>query len=244
MIQINLLPDVKQEYIRARKQRNTAIFISVAVAAASVAVVVVIGLVIGGQYVLGLTRDNAIKDEYAKLSSESDLSNLVTIQNQLSIVSGQNDKRSMQSRVFNVISVVNPTGSNSVAFSEISVLPETSTLILRGQTANGYAAVERLQKTLENTNLEYTTSADSTTVTEPLVNSVEITDVGYARDSSGNKVVSFMITAEYNSHLFSNEARTARVVGPTGSIDVTDSKLSVPESIFTSPATTDESGGN
>ena len=49
--EINLVPDIKGEMIKALKLRNFIFFISIVVAGASVAVVLVFAMIAGGQQV-------------------------------------------------------------------------------------------------------------------------------------------------------------------------------------------------
>ena len=84
MIEINLIPDVKQELLRAQAQRNIVISASIVLAIAAGAVVVLVALyVFGGQKLLMDNANKKIDKEYATLSSVEDLDRLLTIQNQL-----------------------------------------------------------------------------------------------------------------------------------------------------------------
>ena len=63
MIEINLVPDVKQEYIRARLLRNFVVSVSIVIGAAVVGLAVVLGLVLGGQIVAENIQDGTINKE-------------------------------------------------------------------------------------------------------------------------------------------------------------------------------------
>ena len=51
MIQINLVPDVKQEMLRAQRMRNFTISMAIVVGLVAAGVVVILGLVYGAQVV-------------------------------------------------------------------------------------------------------------------------------------------------------------------------------------------------
>jgi len=57
MIEINLVPDVKQEYIRARLLRNFVISISVVVGVSVVGLAIALGIILGGQVVAEKLQD-------------------------------------------------------------------------------------------------------------------------------------------------------------------------------------------
>ena len=49
MIEINLIPDVKKELLKANKTRNFVVTISIFVGVGALALVAVLGLILGGQ---------------------------------------------------------------------------------------------------------------------------------------------------------------------------------------------------
>lgn len=57
MIEINLIPQVKRDLLRARMLRNAVISVSFAVGIGAVVTVVVLGLVLGGQLALSSFTD-------------------------------------------------------------------------------------------------------------------------------------------------------------------------------------------
>lgn len=238
MIEINLLPDVKQEFLRARRMRNTVISMSILIGLASAALVVALLLILGVQAGREALADNNIKDEYAKLSSVDDLSELVTLQAQLGSIGELHDNKTMTSRMFSMLQVINLGGSNNVQFSTVVLTPEDNTIRLEGSTPHGYNAVEALKKTITNTNLEFRQDGES--ITEPMAARVSIGDTTLGEDASGRRVVRFEVVIDSNEVLFSNQVRNMRILGPDRRIDVTDSRIGVPESLFAAPPTEDE----
>lgn len=232
MIQINLLPDVKQEYLRAKRTRNTVVSFSIIAGIGAAALVVVLLIVLGGQKALEAHADGRIKSEYDSLSQVEDLSELVTLQAQLESIGSQHDSKTMTSRLFSMLSVVNPTGENSVQFSNVSLSPSENTIQIEGIARAGYVAVEALEKTIKNTNFSYAV-ADGERSTEPLSATVSTGETALTEDSEGRKVLSFIVDIQVNPLLFSNQAKNVRIQGPDRQIDVTDSRVGVPESLFT-----------
>lgn len=238
MIQINLLPDVKQEYLRARRTRNLAISISIFVGLAAVGVVVLLALMLGGQIARELLSDNKIDSEYEKMSQVENLSELVTLQNQLNLISSQHDKKSVDSRLFSFLQVINPKAPNDVQFSTVSLDPENLQLKLEGVTAGGYPAVEALKKTILNTDMEYVSNQER--YSEPVSDRVSIESTSFGEDSSGRRVLRYEVVVDYHDMLFVNSAKNVKIVGPDRRIDVTDSRVGIPDSLFTAPLEEDE----
>lgn len=70
MIEVNLIPDVKQEFIRAQRTRNTVISFSIMASIAAGVAIVIFALLLGGQGVREILADNSIKDDYATLKKK------------------------------------------------------------------------------------------------------------------------------------------------------------------------------
>jgi len=241
MIQINLIPDVKREYLRARVVRNTAISISILIGLASVGVVVLVGAILGGQAIREANFDGRIKGEHSKLADIGPLNEALTLQHQLATVSTLDQGKTVTSRLFQVLQAINPSGENSVRFTMVRASPDKNQISLEGIAANGYPAAEALKKTIMNTKLSY--KEDNEAVENDLASNVTDGVASYGEDSSGQRVLRFAMTIDYNSNLFSNTITSMKINGPTGSINVTDSKIGVPNSLFSVPANDINGGG-
>lgn len=232
MIQINLLPDVKQEMLRAQRMRNLAITIAIAAGVVSAAIVFGLGLFIAGQAIAESQKSGQIDSKYKQLSSISDLDDALTIQSQLDAISGQNDNRTRDSRLLDVLNAINPAPPNDVKLSKVSLDPTGSTLTLEGSAAGGYAATDVFKKTILHTTINSTNSDDETVPGVPLADDVNIVDASYGMDSSGNKVVRFKLSFVYPDDLFSNKLSSVKLSTPSAQVDVTDSRTRVPDSLF------------
>lgn len=244
MIEINLIPDVKQEFLSAQRMRNTVISVSIIVCLALAGVVVLLSMIVGGQIVKNALDDRTIKAENEKLQSVEDLNNTVTIQNQLSKIGGMHEEKKINSRVFDILTVVNPSAPNDVRISNLQLDPTEQTLLIEGSAINGYTAVEVFKKTLLNTYLEYTDQGE--VVKEPLTQAVNVSETSYAEDSDGRKVLRFVLSFNYPDQLFARSIENAKIVSSNSEINVTDSFIRVPESLFSErPADLNENeGGN
>lgn len=242
MIELNLVPDIKREYIKAQRQRTLAVTVAIFAGLAAVGVVVLLGVLIGTQAVRDKLASDAIKSEYSTLQKVEDLSGLLTIQGQLSQLTTQNDSRTIDSRIFDVLTAINPPAPNDVKFSTIKLDPVAKTISLEGKASGGYGATDILKKTILNQTLEYT--KDKEQVKVPLTSSVNVVSTNYTQGSGDTREVQFSLIFVYADDLFSNMITDAHIVGPTTKIDVTDSKTHVPDSIFTAKPTTSTEESN
>jgi len=241
MIEINLVPDVKQELIKAQRVRASVISMAIIVGIVAVAVVVLLAVwVFGVQTARNVLTDNSIKDESRKLSSVEDVSNTLTIQNQLSKLSAMHDSKNIDSRVFDILTTINPPAPNNIAITKLSLDSSTDTITIEAQAASRYPALEVFKKTISATTLQFTQNGEKQSVA--LATNINDSDRSYGQDAAGAEVLRFTLSFTYPQQLFSRTAQNAIVVAPTQS-NVTDSFLGVPQSLFTQKAT-DTGGGN
>lgn len=236
MIQINLVPDVKQEMLRAQRMRNVAISLSIAVGVIAVGIVVALALIVGAQTAVQKYQEGQITDGYKKLSSVSDLNNALTVQNQLATISGQNSKRAIDSRLLDVLAAINPAAPNNVKLSKVTLDPMVGTVTLEGSAAGGYPATDVFRKTILNTTVSAVQGNGNPSQDVPLTSDVTLRDTSYGEDASGAKVVRFTISFNYPSGMFDNSMSDVKVSTPSARVDVTDSKTRIPDSMFSQAA--------
>ncbi|NTW62098.1 hypothetical protein HGB25_01650 [Candidatus Saccharibacteria bacterium] len=242
MIEINLVPDVKQELIKAQRVRATVITITILIGMASVAVVAALAFyVFAVQTVRSVLADNSIKDSSAKLDKVPDLSKTLTIQNQLTKINQLNDAKKVDSRIFDLLSAVVPPAPNDIKISDLSIKSDSKMIIVNGQAANSYAALEVFKKTIAGAKVRYTDTNNKQQEVD-LASSISTSNTSYGEDSSGVKVLRFTISFVYTDELFSPLSKNVSVVIKTNG-NVTDSFLGVPTSLFTDRAK-DLTGGN
>ena len=233
MIEINLLPNVKRELLKTRVMRNRVISISFLVGGASIAAVVVLALILGSQIAAEAVQNGVIKDRNDKLMAVEDLNKVVTIQHQLTKINEQRSGKKLNSRIFDVVTAVNPVAPNNVSFSDIKVNPGSKTITLEGSAVNGYSALETLKKTILNTKVQTTDGDKSSEVS--LTKEIKDGDTSFGENSEGKKVLQFSFSFEYAEELLAPANNgTVSVLTPTGKVDVTDSRQGIPDSLFKS----------
>ena len=234
MIEINLVPDIKQELIKAQRIRAKVILGSILVGIVSIATVILLAVYIFGvQAFNNTTADNSITEQSNKLTAVTDLSKTLTIQNQLALISKLNGNRHIDSRIFDLMKAVNPPAPNDVIVSSVTVDSSTKTLVIEGQALNSYAAVEVYKKTIEGARLKYTPDGSTTQKTITIASDVNSNGTTHGEDTSGKTVSRFTISFTYADELLSLNSKNASIIITTNAAgNVTDSYLGIPLDIF------------
>lgn len=131
--EINLVPQVKSEMIKAQKVRNMVLFVCILVSSIAVGGVVVLFGVKSGQDIAMSSQDTRLETMSGKLNAYNELNSLVTIQGQLQNINEIIDQKTVLSRVFGALGVMLPQGADSVALSELGVNLETNVIRMEGQ---------------------------------------------------------------------------------------------------------------
>ena len=240
MIQVNLIPDVKQELISARRMRATVVSVSILAMIVSGGIVALLAVyVFAGQGVRGVVADNSIKDKFSDLSKTEDLSNMLTVQNQLTKISETHAGKTITSRLFDVLSVIIPAAPNDVALTSSQLDTETGTLTLEGQSPTGFLAYEAFKKTIAATELNYYQDGSNDSIKTALASDIIDGERSYGEDQDGRRVLLFSISFTYDETLFSSTSKRMVIQGPDRQ-NATDSFVAIPESLFTVPANDEE----
>lgn len=233
MIEINLIPDVKRELLRAQRMRATVISASIVISFIAAGVVVALLLYIYGvQTVRSAYLDGQIQTSSKKLTDVNDLSKMLTIQNQLTKITQLNSQKNMDSRLFDVLAAVIPPAPNNVQISQVSINATDKTVRLEGQ-ARGYDSLEVFKKTLDSAIINYKQADQDGT--DKLANRISMNDTSFGSNANNQKVLRFTLTFAYSDKLFSSDVSNVVVKLNTNG-NVTDSYLGVPKSIFTEKA--------
>jgi len=190
MIQINLLPDVKLAYLKAEQQKHLVTIISILASAVSLLIFIPLFLVVHVVQSNSLSSMNAnLQSNIAALNSLPDLGKILTIQNQLSVLTGLHDQKAAVSRLPDYLSQVTPS---EVTISNISVDYQQHTMSVSGN-APSLDVVNTFVDTLKFTS--YTT--DATTTATKAFSSVVL--AGFSRSP---QQATYNITLAYDPPIF------------------------------------------
>lgn len=240
MIEINLIPDVKQELLGAKRVRAYVVSGAIITGIAAVGIVILMAVYLFTVQGLRSTlTDNAITEKGKELSGIKDLTNMLTIQNQLNALTEMHATKNIDSRMFAMLTAINPAQPNDVKISSAKIDSASKTITIQGQAANGYEAAEAFKKTILSTSITYG-SEDAKTSTASLTKDVSTSEASWGEDASGKKVLRFTMSFEYAPEFFARSSKDAVITRPDTK-NVTDSYLRIPQSLFGSRAT--DTGG-
>ena len=161
--EINLVPDVKEEMIKALKLRNLILFICIAVSIASVVITLIFGLIMGGQQLARDSKKQAIEDLSSKLNSYNELGQTLTIKNQVENIDTLSGDKRIFTRTFNLLSAIIPTGADTIKISELNInlSEDQPTLNLDAQANAGkdpyidYNVLDSFKKSMQYMHYDY-----------------------------------------------------------------------------------------
>lgn len=177
MIQFNLLPDVKLEFIKAERTKRLVTSVATLASVVSIAIFLLLLLIVDGVQKKNLSDlDKDIKSNTSQLSNTPNLNKILTVQSQLDSLPALHDQKPIASRLFQYLGQVTPS---SVTISNVQTDFDAHTITITGQAAN-LDAVNTLVDTLKFTNYtsDKSTSSDTKAFTDVVLSSFDRTDTG------------------------------------------------------------------
>lgn len=182
MISLNLLPDVKKDLLRVRRERNLVVSISVVVVGASIGVLLLLsgtlGVLIGAKALM----ENSIKNDEQTIKQaqkKKQLDKYITVQNQLKQIGKLKSDQQVYSRLMDYLTQLNPAAPNNVQISSAKIEApagssgDTSssssssasadgiTMTIEGKTTN-FSALDVYKNTLSKAQLSYEVEEEDT----------------------------------------------------------------------------------
>ncbi len=200
MIQFNLLPDIKLEFIKAQRAKNTVVAVAII---ASIISLVIFALafinvnVLQKRHMTNIT--NEIKENTAELAKTKDIDKILTVQNQLSSLTPLHENKPSSARAAAFISQITPQNA-SVSSVEIDYSDQKITI--SGTTDNS-VTVNKFVDTIKFT--KYT--VDSAQAQSEAFSSVVLKNF-----SARNDKVTYTIEFKYNPEIFNNTKSVALII--------------------------------
>jgi len=204
VVQFNLLPDVKQEFIKARRTKRMVTLIAVAASGAAVFVLLLMIVTVDVVQKKSIHDLNSDISKYSKqLKAVPDLNKVLTVQNQLNTLTSLHDQKVVTSRLFGYVAQVTPA---QASISKLSVDYTANTMNITGE-APTLDVVNSFTDTLKNTTYTLDKSGKgSTSAFSKIVLS------SFGRDS---KSATYTISLEFDPIIF-NSADDVTLVVPNG----------------------------
>lgn len=240
MIEVNLVPDVKLEFLKAQRQKRNVISLSILVAIAAGALVVLLAFyVFVVQAVASGLADNAIKSETQKLQAVVDLDKTLTVQQQMDALDSMHNDKLVGSRVFEILDTIVPSGDNKVAVSSFTLDTEDNLILIEGQAEAGYKALDVFKKTINKTTFTYRENGEAMGPIAIATSEIEDGDRRYGESDDGEQVLRFSLSFTYPVELFARSSENGKIIAPNKQ-NATDSAVGVPKSLFTNGQSQEE----
>jgi hypothetical protein len=223
-IQLNLLPDIKKEFINAQKTRALVMSVSILVTLGAIGLSVLLFIYVTFLQQLQITlATDDIKTKTEQLNSTQDLSKYLTIQNQLAALPELHASKGLYSRLFTFLPVLNPSSPNNLVLSQLQVSGSDKLVSFTG-TTKSFESLNIFVDTLRNAQVTYK-DASAQSQTSKIFDTVLVQNSNI--DKSGGKApgVSFTVRATYLDPVFDarNTDMTASVPNIKTSQSVTES---------------------
>jgi hypothetical protein len=225
MIQLNLLPDIKKEYINAQKTRALVVSVSILVTlgAIGLSVLLFVYVTFVQQLQISLATDD-IKSKNQQLNSISDLSKYLTIQNQLAALPDLHANKGIYSRLLTFLPVLNPNAPNNISLNKLQLTTADKQVSFTGSTAS-FETLNVFVDTLRNAKVTYKDSSNTQQTTnmfsQVLVQSSSINRL------NGKTTVGFTVQGFYQDAAF--DARNTGVSASIPNIQTTQSVTESPK---------------
>lgn len=194
MIQFNLLPDVKQAFIKAQRLKRLVIVISIAAASVSILITLMLFMVVN-VYQKAQMDDlsQKIARDSSALKSTEDLDKILTIQNQLNNLTALHEAKPATSRLKDYISAVTP---QAVSYAKIELKMEDSSMEFTG-AADSLKTVNQFIDTLKFTKYKVGSDEEKDAFSNVVLDT-------FGRDDKG---ASFKIKLNFDPLIFDNKLK-------------------------------------
>ena len=194
MVQLNLLPDVKLEYIKAQRQRRLVASISILITALAVLLLVALLLVDVAQKKHLNDLSNNIANESSTLQQEPQISQVLTVQNQLENLTSLHAAKPNASQLFSYLADLTPP---SVAITSLHVDFTQNAMTITG-TADTLNRVNQYVDSLKTA--QYTT--DSNSGSSAAFSNVVLSSFGLNSGAPPSQAVNYTVTLSYDKNIF------------------------------------------
>jgi hypothetical protein len=199
MIQLNLLPEVKLEYIKAQKQRRLIFLVSAISAGLAIALLVSLFLIGSLQNKHLSDLDDDIRIKSGQLKGKKDIDRILTVQNQLNSLSGLHEAKPSAARLFTYVNQVTPAQVN-IGDLKIDYLTQSASVT---GTTDSLSSVNQYIDTLKFTN--FTVEGVETPAGTPLpkaFSNVVMTSFTIDADSKNSPPAKYTVTFNYDPAIF------------------------------------------
>lgn len=229
MIQFNLLPDVKLEFVKANRLKHTVTVVAIIAASAALGFFIILFLTVDVIQRAHMNNLNSqINSITSSLKSTPNLNNVLTVQGQVNALPGLHSTKPVTTRLPGFISELTPSNAT---ISVLNVNFTANTISITG-SANSLATVNQFVNTLKLSS--YQTSSNS--ISKNAFSNVVLSSFAYTTASGA----SYTISASFDPNIFSSSYSTVTLNVPGSSSARTNNS----SALFQTQTNTTGSSGN
>lgn len=204
MVQFNLLPDVKLQYLKTQRTKRMVILAALAAIALSIFITVLLFLIVNvfqKQHIDNLNTD--IQEKTKQLNEVPDLDRVLTVQNQLNSLTTLHEQKPSVSRLTTYLVQLTPKDAK---IGEVNLDLDANTLSIDG-TANNLETINRFVDILKFT--DYKVDSDQ----QKAFSEVVLKSFGVASGGSvSNGETSYAVEFKFNPVIFDNTKKVEIIV--------------------------------
>lgn len=220
MIQLNLLPDIKQEFVKANRIKRLVVAVSVLLAAISLVIFIVLIIIVDFAQKTDIKNiDKDIATYSSRLKGTANLDQILTVQNQLNSLPALNSLKPAASRLFDYVKQLTP---NKVLITSINIDYTLYTVSITG-TADSADTINTFVDTLKFTTYNIVSSNDTKSSAKAFSNVV------LGSFSQTTTQPTYTVTFSFDPLIFDNTNTTTLTVP---NIISTRSEVNQPNALF------------
>lgn len=234
MIQFNLLPDVKVDFIKTRRRKRMIVFVSAIVSAVTFAAFILLLLFVRvnqPKHMKALDED--IKSNVSTLQAVPDLDKILTIQNQLNSLPGLHDKKVVSSRVVDYLNKMTPS---QATISDVTIDFEANTMTIKGNS-DSLITVNKFVDTIKFTDYKIEVKDKDDDINKAFKDVVlQSFSVSANGQQAGANAITYELSLAFEPKIFATIRDTKNPVEPVSlvvpKIISTRSATETPDSLF------------
>ena len=206
MIQLNLLPQVKINFIKSQKLKRTALLVCIPIMAISILTVILLAYIVYGSQKSNLSSTNDKANALTnQLNGVVGLGKILTVQNQLNNLDNLHATKPITSRIFDWLEQLTP---NRVTISNLTIDYPTNTITLEG-AAPSTNLINQFADTLK-----FTSYTDNKTNGASPNAFSDVVLSNFSFNADGGLIVDYTIKFNFDPTLFNVQTSDIKLVIP------------------------------
>lgn len=239
MIELNLLPDVKKEFLKAQRTCNRVVSGAILTSLVAGGLVAFLATTVYvAQSLMIKSMSDQIQQNYKTLAGKQEINKYLAVQSQLAAVDSVSQQRDLDSRLLDLIPQLNPASPSNVTLYSVMFTKSDKSLLLEGSTGS-FEAVNNFRSTLQNAKITY--KKDGQDQETMFFSAVDVAAPGMSK-ANGKVVVAFKAVLTYAPEVFDEHITDVKVVVPK--LVTSDGDQNAPKELFGEAPKQETTNGN